>query len=498
MRRAPNQYIASLASGYGLMLLQVILALVQIPLALKHLGSAQFGIWVLCAQVAMWLQMIDAGLNGSLARHLIEYRQDVAQKSQLYACISTGFRIFCVQGILVFMASLTVRNMGEGMFNLNPEDQVKFSGVILILGLGAAAAFPLKVIYSWLFASQRIDLCNYVALGFVLVEFFVFWILLQAGTGVCSFAWARLVATIIQGGVYLWIVIRRGEFPFDALSAPWDKVMFRKLASFGGGMFVLTIGNLLLTMTQMSLVSRYLGIAYAAVWATAPKLFQLGFQVVTKIWDYRMPHLASLMDRQNDERLMVEFLSIVKGSCYLAGGGLGVLAAVNADFLEVWTNREIQWSHDQDILLAVYIFSTLIIRCITDLVFQSKIGRWLPALMLAEGIVFVALAAWSIPGFGIAGMILASLVSGVMFRLPYSVAVFKARYAAANGVFKRVLLHVVAGLMAGVIFYLIVCNARIAYFDGSATTIFVGKLLVGVLLLFPFTLLVIRRMREEV
>jgi O-antigen/teichoic acid export membrane protein len=495
MKHKKDRYLTSLASGYALMILQIVLGMVQIPLALSYLGTEQFGIWVLAAQVAMWLQMLDVGLNGSMARHLIEYRSLPDQKT-LAACISTGFRIYCLQGLAVILMAALLAAFGHLIFDLDPSSENAFGCIVLMLGLGAAAGFPLKVVYSWLYASQQLHLCNKITVGIVVFEFVVFWLLLAFGLGVYSLAWARLGSIFLQIAAYAWVALHASDFPYQFMRTPWDSKMFKKLAVFGGGMFMLTLSNQLLNMTQMALVSKYLGLAYAAVWATAPKLFQVGFQIVGKLWDYRMPYMASLMDQKDSKLLLHEFVSVIRISSYLAGAGLGIVAAVNPNFLEIWTHHKIQWLHQNDVILALSIFCTLFVRCITDFVFQAKIAPWMPSLMLFEGLAFIAFSAWTIPKYGISGMVASSLIAGSMFRLPYAWKSFTTHYGITFDQTKMILLHVLGGLVLGIISYGVVIQTAHFMSHSQTMVILAAQLAASLLILAPLTLKLMKRLQS--
>jgi O-antigen/teichoic acid export membrane protein len=93
-----NRYLVSLAAGYTQMGVLILIALVQEPLLLSYLGKAQFGLWLLGVQAASWLQLLDGGMNGALARYLIDYRHDPAGGA-LQRCLSTGVRVLMTLSI---------------------------------------------------------------------------------------------------------------------------------------------------------------------------------------------------------------------------------------------------------------------------------------------------------------------------------------------------------------------------------------------------------------
>ncbi len=419
MRIPKNNYSRTLASGYVLMAVQIGLALATIPLALHHLGVEQFGVWALALQVATWLQLLDAGMNGAVARHLIDYQKDTSSR-QCRFCVSTGFRILCLQGFIVLAMAVFLGFLGNAAFGLSPVDASSFRQILWILGIASCIGFSTKILQAWLYAAQRLDIVNCIAIGLMLAEWILLVILLKAGHGLYSLAWARLVSTIGSSIAYWFISVRKAGFHASYLRSGWDAPMFRKLAAFGGGMFLLTLGTHLLTMSQTALVTKNLGVAAAAVWATAPKLFQLISQMISKIWDYRIPHLSSMMSDERRTDLFPAFKKLFQATALIGGCFLGTASALNPGFLQLWTNEVISWAHLNDCLIAAGIYLSLLIRCVTDFVLHTKKVGWMPFLMLVEGILFVISSLFLLPRYGIPGMLAASLVAGGIFRLPYA------------------------------------------------------------------------------
>jgi O-antigen/teichoic acid export membrane protein len=425
-----NRYLVTLGAGYAQMAVMILISLAQVPLFLSYLGKTQFGIWALAAQVSMWLQLIDGGMNGALARHLIDYRGDTTG-TELRKCLATGMRVLCMQGLLVFSIAALLGLLGQSAFGLSLPDAASFRKLMLVLGLSAGIGFAGKVAQSWLYASQRLDLANMI--GFILApfEFGLMWLLLHQDVGIMSLAWARLSMAVLAVAICWWVSVRWVEFPWRMLASGWDSAMFRRLAVFGGGMFLLTLGSLLLSMTQTAMTARYLGVAAATVWATAPKVFMLAQQLVCKLWDYRIPYLSSLMADGRTARISKDFLVVFGIIAYAGGGICGVLAAINPAFLELWTGGRIEWEPHNNLLMAASAYSFLLVRCVTDLVLHTKKVGWMPVLMLAEGLLFVAATAWLLPRYGITGMLAASLLISGILRLPYAWVAFR-KYLGAD------------------------------------------------------------------
>jgi hypothetical protein len=414
-----NRYISTLATGYAQVAMVIMVSLIQVPLFLAYIGKTQFGVWALAAQASAWLQLVDGGMNGALARHLIDYRNDPSG-TELRKCLATGLRVLCFQGLVVFGIAAVVGLSGEAAFGLTTADSDVFRRLLLFLGAATAISFAGKVAQSWLYACQRLDLANLIGLFLAPLELALVWSLLHLEVGIMSLAWSRLSIAVIGVAFCWWVIVRWAAFPWRMLASGWDVSMFRRLATFGGGMFLLTLGGLLMTMTQTAMTAKYLGLGAAAVWATAPKIFMVAQQLVCRLWDYRIPYLSSLMAQDRKPLLAHEFL-VVFGMTALAGGGIGgILAAVNPLFLHLWTGGVIEWEPVNNLLMGLLGYTFLLIRCVTDFVLHTKKVGWMPLLMCIEGGFFVLAASRLLPSFGLPGMLVAALAFGGILRLPYA------------------------------------------------------------------------------
>jgi hypothetical protein len=216
----------------------------------------------------------------------------------------------------------------------------------------------------------------------------------------------------------------------------------------------------LLTVSQTALVTKTMGLAMAAIWATAPKLFQLIFQLISKLWDYRVPHLSVLMAESKIDAIIPAFRNLFKASAFLGGGALGATCALNTDFLRIWTRDEITWNPVNNILVALVIYSALLIKCITDFVLHTKKVGWMPALMLLEGLLFVVAALWLLPQWGISGMLAASLVAGGTLRLPYAWKRFRSFLELDGREVVGIVVDAFGGLLFGIVIYFILMGAQ--------------------------------------
>src|SRR6185503_21149957 len=95
-----QRYAVSLASGYAALVANVAFSIISVPLAMHYLSNEEFGLWVLAAQVAAYLALIELGMMGCIGRILIDHK-DNRNGGEYGATIKTGMLVLFVQGLLL-------------------------------------------------------------------------------------------------------------------------------------------------------------------------------------------------------------------------------------------------------------------------------------------------------------------------------------------------------------------------------------------------------------
>src|SRR5436190_22696386 len=90
------------ASGYAALITASVFSLAVVPLALHYLRSKErFGLWTLMSTISGHLSLIDLGMSGSVARLLIDHKDD-PQRGAYGSLIKTGWLVLAVQAVIIF------------------------------------------------------------------------------------------------------------------------------------------------------------------------------------------------------------------------------------------------------------------------------------------------------------------------------------------------------------------------------------------------------------
>ena len=398
----------------------VVFTLVSVPMALHFLPKAEFGLWAVMTQAVSYIALIDAGMTGAVARHLIDHK-DNPGGGDYGSVILTGNLVWLVQGAIIFPVGYILGPWFAQLLAIPAGLQHEFIVLIRWQSAIVAFGFATRVCGQIIYAHQRIELTNYVAiLGFA-ISLLTMWIAFMWGQGVCSILWAGGANIVVSQSLLFLFCWRYKMFP------PWGAwgrptlARFNQLFHYGKDVFLVMLGTQLASASQTIVITRALGLEAAAVWSVCTKLFLFAGELIWRVSNYAEPMFAEMMARSEHKLLRTRFRDIVTISGTMSVWAAVGLALGNAPFVRVWTEGKIYWSPWNDVLLGIWLVTRSAIRCHVNLILISKRIGFLRFVVFAEGVLFVVLALLVARLGGIPSIVGASILCSLLLTGDYSV-----------------------------------------------------------------------------
>jgi O-antigen/teichoic acid export membrane protein len=353
-------YFRALATGYGLLAVNIAYSLAMVPLTLTYLGKEAFGLWMLIMQIGTVVQLADAGMTGALNRIFMDYKDD--KRSDRYRqTFYTMWLAFTLLGAVIILLIHLLAPWLAHWLGIPPKIHADFTSVLIAYGWVIGFTFGLKPFTMLPFVHQRTDLLNLVSATTLVLGFVVLWSALKAGWGL----WA-LMAGIIAGQLLLtvsvvWICFAKGYLPPPSTGKRLSRAAFIDVFDYGKDRMLITIGFTILQASPAFLITRLLGLEANAVWAVVTRVNQVCLLIIGKIPDMGYPALAEMHVRGEHDLLRLRFNHLLTLGC--AGGVLCAvgIAACNRDFVSLWTAGRIQSTPWLDAMLGLW-FITLILQ----------------------------------------------------------------------------------------------------------------------------------------
>jgi O-antigen/teichoic acid export membrane protein len=192
--------------------------------------------------------------------------------------------------------------------------------------------------------------------------------------------------------------------------------MFR----FAKDIFFFNLGTQVLEASQLIIVTRTMGLTAAAMWSVGTKVFNLLYQLLTRIEGTAIVFFSEMMVRGETERLENRFRQIYQISAAVTVATVAVAVAINKPFVSLWAEPALAWPVSLSAIMALVVFFNVVTRCHVDLILHTKKLLGLRYLFLFEAILFLALAFWLVWDFGLYGIVTAVLACVVLVRFGYT------------------------------------------------------------------------------
>jgi polysaccharide biosynthesis protein len=420
-----RRIIHGAASGYAALIAASIFSLALVPLALHYLRSKErFGLWTLMSSISGYLSLIDLGMSGSIARLLIDHKDD-PERGAYGSLIKTGWLVLTAQAMLIFCAGFGFAPWVSTLLDIPASLQREFIGLMrwqtFILGL----TFASRIFSHILQAHQRIDLINYSQILTVVLNFFLMWFFFVQGHGVFSLVWASLLSSVAAMIALVIAAIRLRLFPAKGNWGQASWAHFCGVFGYGKDLFLVTVGNQLILGTQTMIITNRLGLGASALWYAGTRLMNLLNLAIWRVCDVSGPVFSEMMARGETTLLLRRFRAIVILTASVSGFAAVSYALCNSSFVWVWTSFSRQlplgWASHNDVLLGVWMIVLALLHCHNSLAALTKHIGFMRYVYFIEGLAFVSSAWFAARGAGFSGIILCSVVCSALFSGCYGV-----------------------------------------------------------------------------
>lgn len=415
-----SRFLQAVASGYALLIANVLYVLGSVPLALHFLEKREFGLWALAMQLSGYLQLLDIGMSISLSRHLIDHKDDRAS-GEYGSTIQTGAVVLLIQGLIVLTGGTLLIFFGTQFLRIDPDLHAPFRLVMLVQCIIIAIDFPTRLFGHVLVAHQRNDIVNYSQVGTFVIAFAVLWISFVNHAGIFSLAWANVsiwLGIVISNAVACWRLRILPSGP--EWGAPtWRR--FKELFAYGRDVFWITLGVQMINASQTIVVTRSLGLNSAAIWSVCTRVFTLANQLVWRPFDFSYSMFSEMVARGEKARLLHRFRGLVILTTSLSVAAAVMLAVCNAPFVAIWTHRSISWDARNDLLLALWMVVLALVHCHCGLAAVTKRIGFMRYIYFMEGSLFIVVGSFTATKGGFSALVATSILCSMILSCSYGI-----------------------------------------------------------------------------
>lgn len=330
--------VATLLGSGATAFIAVAQAVILIPLSLQYLGPRVYGAWLACAELLVWVHLLDLGLPNLLTQKAgaafgAGDERGVARWFTAGVATLSGLAVG-VAGLAVAIAPLVARWAG-----LEGSEADALAGAFRVGALASAVLLLSNAVVGLGRALQRTGWVNLVSVGAALIGFGVAVLLLIEGWGVWALALGLVArAAVVLAGFLGFMVVRVPRL----VPALWrlGRMELRETLALTPALAGANVGYLMMNHTDIPLVATFFGPQVATVYALTRKAAE-ALRGLLDTFGYAayggFAHLVASGDRPRSRPVLWELTSLrLAGACVAAGCYL----ALNEPFVDLLFGSE--------------------------------------------------------------------------------------------------------------------------------------------------------------
>ncbi len=288
--------------------------------------------------------------------------------------------------------------------------------VLLIVGLGTASSFGMRVPFGALNAGQHFDITAWAVILSAILRAGGTVMVLDTHHGVVGLAWLSLFTAIPANAIIIWSVHRR--FPYlKIFSWPrWHRPTARKLFTFGGPVLLGKIADRIRFQTDTLTVSFFVGLVAVAHYSIGSTLVLYYVDAIAAIVWVLMPVLSmqkSVGDHEGFERSFFSGTRVALiSSAFIAFG----MIAWSRDFVLRWMGHAFIDVYPVIVILSIAVFLETSQATSVNALYASLHQKAYATLNISEAVSNLILSIILVRPYGMVGVALGTLIPSIVFR----------------------------------------------------------------------------------
>jgi O-antigen/teichoic acid export membrane protein len=335
MERPTWNLLTGTLTKYVLLSVNIALGIFLMPFTMRHLGTAEYGLWMLAASMTAYLQLLDLGYGNGVVRQVTQ-ADARGDEDEMNVILSTFLVVYSAIGLLALAGVGVLALVVVPRFpNLSSADVTTAQWVLVILGFRVAIAFPLSVLGAVTTARQRFALTGWIAIPVALLQGAATYLVLRAGYGLIALVTATTVIGIASYGAYA--VAARSTFPGMRLSVSrFSTRQMREVTAFSFYLFVISIAIHVGTNVDNLILGAYLGTSAIAFYTVAVRLAEYQRQLCGQFSGLLFPLVVRFDASGDKDSLRGMLLDGTRLALGLVVGVTVCLVAFGRPLVEAW------------------------------------------------------------------------------------------------------------------------------------------------------------------
>lgn len=416
MEHPARNLLTGTLTKYLLLLVNIVIGIFLMPFTMRHLGTAEYGLWMLAASMTAYLQLLDLGYGNGLVRQVTQ--ADARGDDEAVNEILSTFLVVYIAIAVIAVAAIGVLAVGviPRFPNLSAAEIDTARWVLILIGARLALAFPMSVFGAITAARQRFALTGSIAIAVALAQAAATYLVLRSGDGLVTMVAVTSAIGVLSYVPYAWAAKR--TFPGLRLSPfRFSARQVREVTAFSMYLFLISISIHVGTNADNLIIGAYLGTTSVAVYTVALRLADYQRQLCGQFTGLLFPVLVRFHEREDVAALRVALIDGTRIALALVTGITLCLMAFARPLVELWMGPSFV-----DSILPLYVLAVLGIVAVAqgpagNILLAAGRQRLVAYASLVDISANVALSILLVTRYGLTGVALGTAVPYVLLNV---------------------------------------------------------------------------------
>lgn len=334
-----KQIKAGAILGYVNYAVKMLIQLAYVPILLRLLGQAEYGVYQLVASVISYLSLLNFGFGGSYLRFYSQCKGDKKKEDSLNG---SYFIVFCIFAIIAFIAGiiLTVNTKVVLGTKLTANELDLAQKLMFIMAINMAISFPISV-FSAIVTSRECFIFQKVVelLKSVFNPILVIFALLL-GYGSIGLVLASTVLTVIAAGINIWYVLVKINAGFDFHK--FNMKLMREVGAFSFFIFLNSIIDQINWNVDKFLLGRFVGSVSIALYSVGAQINNIYIQISDMLATVVAPRVNVIAANEKNPlpKLSALWIKVGRMQAMLVLAIISGFVIFGKEFIALWAGQE--------------------------------------------------------------------------------------------------------------------------------------------------------------
>ncbi|WP_195318721.1 lipopolysaccharide biosynthesis protein [Weissella cibaria] len=332
--------------SYVNIVLKNVVNIMYVPILLNFLGTAEYGLFQMSAQVIGMLSLLSFGLAGSYVRfYWLEKNKSDRDVNKLN---SVYLGMFTLIALVALIGSIVISMNGNVLFGntYSKSDVLLAESLMVILGVNVAVTFISNVFESYIIVKQKFTIQQLRILLATILQPVMVIMFLKLGAGALGVAVTQTFLSIV---FIIWNVIYAMKYlcmKFEMPNFVHAKSIMKEVIVFSGFLFLNQLVDIVNNNYPSIILGKINGATSVAIFMIAIQIKNIFYQLSLSISNVFIPQVNELvMQKDNSKRLNTLMTKIGKLQLAILGYLFGGFIVIGEMFIYLWAGKEFEQAY---------------------------------------------------------------------------------------------------------------------------------------------------------